>query len=117
MTVSDYMKVMWAIVPSVVMAVGWIYMLKILKVFGRANMFGSQADSITGRELATILAALRSWQMDLQSQENPPAILELFFSSEDDTGLCTPLTVSEIDSLCEKLNFHYPKQDSPDLLK
>jgi hypothetical protein len=51
------------------------------------------------RELATVLAALRSWQHDIAQNEDGPADAEHF----DDT--ITPLSVGEIDELCERLNF------------
>ena len=50
-----------------------------------------------GRELATVLAALRYWQQDLEANDAPP-ISEEFFAD------CEPLTSEEIDSLCERLN-------------
>lgn len=49
------------------------------------------------RELATVLAALRYWQQDLDENEEPP-ISEHFFNS------ITPLTSDEIDELCDRLN-------------
>lgn len=51
---------------------------------------------LTDRELATVLAALRYWQIDLDANNGVP-ICEHF---ED----VTPLTVDEIDELCERLN-------------
>lgn len=48
------------------------------------------------RELATILAALRYWQQDLAANSDGP-ISEHFAET-------TPLTVAEIDNLCERLN-------------
>jgi hypothetical protein len=50
----------------------------------------------TERELATVLAALRYWQQDLAENEDGP-ICEHFTDQ-------TPLTVEEIDDLCERLN-------------
>jgi hypothetical protein len=47
------------------------------------------------RELATVLAALRYWQQDLAENDSP--ISEHFAEH-------TPLTVEEIDDLCERLN-------------
>jgi hypothetical protein len=52
---------------------------------------------LSKRELATVLAALRYWQQDLQRNDEPP-ICEHF-----DKHL-TPLTVDEIDALIERLN-------------
>jgi hypothetical protein len=58
----------------------------------------TDASSITvnSRELATVLAALRRWQRDLAENEEGP-ICDYFTD-------CTPLTVDEIDDLCERLN-------------
>ncbi len=55
---------------------------------------------MTKRELATVLAALRYWQMDLASH-SPDDIVDVggHFVNE------TPLTSEEIDQLCEELNF------------
>jgi hypothetical protein len=50
---------------------------------------------ISDRELATVLAALRYWQQDLAENDRP---ISEHFESE------TPLTVEEIDMLCERLN-------------
>jgi hypothetical protein len=52
---------------------------------------------LSSRELATVLAALRYWQQDLETNEEPP-ICEHFKDGE------TPLTPEEIDTLCERLN-------------
>jgi hypothetical protein len=49
----------------------------------------------TERELATMLAALRYWQQDLAESDGP--ISEHF-------NEYPPLTVEEIDELCEWLN-------------
>ncbi len=51
---------------------------------------------LSDRELATLLAALRYWQQDLTESEEGP-ISEHFEDVE-------PLTVEEIDDLCERLN-------------
>ncbi len=53
----------------------------------------------TERELATVLAALRYWQQDLAANEDEGPILPDHFEE----GLA-PLTVAEIDDLCERLN-------------
>jgi hypothetical protein len=53
---------------------------------------------LTGRELATVLAALRCWQQRLDDSEGKAPIRNHF----DDT--VTPLTAGEIDGLCERLN-------------
>ena len=50
-----------------------------------------------GRELATVLAALRYWQQDLEANDAPPISGEFFAD-------CEPLTSEEIDQLCERLN-------------
>ena len=52
--------------------------------------------SFTDRELATILGALRYWQQDLAANEEGP-ISEHFTEH-------TPLSVDEIDDLCERIN-------------
>jgi len=49
----------------------------------------------TDRELATVLAALRYWQHDLAENDGP---ISEHFAQE------TPLSVEEIDDLCERLN-------------
>ena len=54
---------------------------------------------MTKRELATVLAALRYWQMDLESNPDDIVDPEGFFLEEQ------PLTTKEIDQLCERLNF------------
>ena len=51
------------------------------------------------RELATVLAALRYWQQDLADNEENGPISPEHFDEE-----VTPLTVEEIDELCERLN-------------
>jgi hypothetical protein len=50
---------------------------------------------LTSRELATVLAALRHWQQDLAQNQRP---ISEHFADE------TPLSVEEIDDLCERLN-------------
>jgi hypothetical protein len=51
------------------------------------------------RELATVLAALRYWQQDLADNQDAGPISPVHFDDE-----ATPLTVDEIDALCERLN-------------
>ena len=51
------------------------------------------------RELATVLAALRCWQRDLSENQDDGPI-----SAEHFDILITPLTLEEIDDLCERLN-------------
>jgi hypothetical protein len=53
---------------------------------------------LTRRQLATVLAALRYWQQDLAANKDEGPISEHF------GGEITPLTVEEIDDLCERLN-------------
>jgi hypothetical protein len=53
--------------------------------------------TLTDRDLATVLAALRYWQQDLSENEGP--IITHHFDDR-----ITPLTVEEIDDLCEQLN-------------
>jgi len=53
---------------------------------------------LTDRELATVLAALRHWQRAVP-EKDAHAYSPLHFVS------CRPLSHSEIDGLCEKLNF------------
>ena len=50
---------------------------------------------LTDRELATVLAALRRWQQDLAENDGP---ISAHFADQ------TPLSVEEIDELCERLN-------------
>jgi len=54
---------------------------------------------LSDQELATVLAALRYWQQDLANHENEGPIDDEHFSDE-----VSPLTVAEIDELCERLN-------------
>lgn len=54
---------------------------------------------LTKRETATVLAALRSWQQDLQEGDLIPE--EDF---PDHFELEEPLKTGEIDALCEKIN-------------
>lgn len=58
---------------------------------------------LTRQELATVLAAFRYWQGDLaQNKEGGPISPDHF----DETT--APLTVEEIDVLCERLNAPQP---------
>lgn len=52
--------------------------------------------NISNKETATILAALRYWQQDLDANDEPP-ISDHFYDEE-------PLTSCEIDVLCEHIN-------------
>lgn len=56
------------------------------------------SDSLTERELATVLASLRFWQRHLETHRGEIPFADHF----DDT--ITPLTVEEIDDLCERVN-------------
>lgn len=57
-------------------------------------------NKLTDKELATVLAALRLWQRNLDSEYKNYGIVgsKKFFLKEK------PLSPDEIDSLCEKLN-------------
>ena len=59
-----------------------------------------------GRELATVLAALRYWQQDLEANDGPPISGEFFAD-------CEPLTSEEIDELCERLNTQSAEPRAP----
>lgn len=52
---------------------------------------------LTSRELATVLAALRYWQRDLESADEIIDVGEHFADH-------LPLNAAEIDELCERLN-------------
>ena len=52
---------------------------------------------MTKKELATVLAALRYWQQDLDANDSPPIDGEHFTEFK-------PLSSEEIDELCERLN-------------
>jgi hypothetical protein len=55
---------------------------------------------ISIRELATILAALRSWQHEMTAGEQPSCLLnDYHFDAKN-----KPLSATEIDALCERLN-------------
>lgn len=54
---------------------------------------------LTNCELATVLAALRHWQQNLASNKNQGPISPDHF--DDQTS---PLTIKEIDDLCERIN-------------
>jgi hypothetical protein len=55
---------------------------------------------VTDRELATLLAALRTWQRTVAEKHAQ----KLVSSSQFEDGI-SPLTAKEIDELCERLNF------------
>ena len=54
---------------------------------------------LTDRKLATVLAALRYWQQNLADHEGESPLVAEHFDAVN-----TPLTVAEIDALCERLN-------------
>jgi hypothetical protein len=56
---------------------------------------------VTDRELATLLAALRTWQRTVAEEKQAQ---ELVSPSHFEDGI-SPLTAEEIDELCERLNF------------
>jgi hypothetical protein len=58
--------------------------------------------NLSARELATVLAALRYWQQDLERNEEEEDSGPIIADHFDET--ITPLTVEEIDELCERLN-------------
>jgi hypothetical protein len=57
--------------------------------------------TVTARELATILAALRYWQGELSDNDGVDALEN---DIATDGGTLKPLTVEEIGALCERLN-------------
>ena len=60
----------------------------------------------TARELATVLAALRHWQQQLPRASLAFADGLPHFTDE------TPLSVDEIDTLCDRLNESFPAATS-----
>ena len=58
--------------------------------------------NLTAREIATILAALRTWQANIDTPEDFKAMTEdnEHFPDEE----VAPLNVNEIDELCERIN-------------
>ena len=57
---------------------------------------------LNSRELATVLAALRLWQRDLEEVGVGQDMQEFFTEYE-------PLSSAEITQLCERLNFGEPE--------
>jgi hypothetical protein len=55
--------------------------------------------SFSERELATVLAALRHWQRELSEGD------DVSISPEHFTDRVTPLTIAEVDELCQYLNY------------
>jgi hypothetical protein len=63
---------------------------------------------LTERELATVLAALRHWQIV------SPESAEAYEDIATDGGKFEPLTMDESDELCMRLNFgENPNGDTP----
>jgi len=58
---------------------------------------------LSDREVATVLAALRYWQGEC-GPENAEATDNVHFDE------CAPLTMTEIDGLCERLNAGGPSK-------
>ena len=56
--------------------------------------------NVTGREFATILAALRHWQ----ASERNTITKAPEYDIASDSGAFEPLANDEIDALCEQLN-------------
>ena len=71
--------------------IGWLRAIRLM-----IEQQQDPAVPFTDRELATILAALRYWQQDLTANEEGP-ICDHFTEH-------SPLTVDEIDDLCERIN-------------
>ncbi len=65
---------------------------------------------LTSRELATVLAALRYWQqrqadsLDVQEQPAVPLDFHGCWDVATDGGTLEPLSVTEIDGLCLRIN-------------
>lgn len=59
-------------------------------------------EELTVRERATVLAALRYWQIWLPIESDCP---ERYVDIATDGGGLEPLSEEEVDSLIEKLNF------------
>lgn len=53
----------------------------------------------TPEEIATILAALRYWQLHVRLSRNPKTLMSGGHFNEVD-----PLTIDQIDDLCAKIN-------------
>lgn len=53
--------------------------------------------NLSDRELTTILAALRWWQISIIRNNHTPPIVEHFYDH-------TPLDLEEIETLCDNLN-------------
>lgn len=60
---------------------------------------GADPYLLTGRELDTILAALRLWQLGLAQEAVPPELQAIAANG------AVPLTVEEVDAVAERLTF------------
>ena len=65
---------------------------------------------LNDRELGTVLAALRYWQARIELRTGAWVTRTAFEMDErmaaiDDIAGDTPLTIEEIDTLCERLNY------------
>ena len=61
---------------------------------------------MNGSELATVLAALRYWQADLDQWEYLRSAVPPFHDMHFENS--PPLTSEEVDDLCERLNSEGP---------
>jgi len=69
----------------------------------------------TAREQATILAALRNWQSeDYYWYHQPQARLPMSIDHDDFFFEHEPLTIEQIDELCERINFDGTDQEPCD---
>ena len=60
---------------------------------------------MTDRETATVLAALRYWQLQLPVEPyGPRDVAEIAGEIAEDGGRFPMLTAEEIDELCERIN-------------
>jgi len=66
---------------------------------GTFKIIGDTSVTLSYREHATMLAALRYYQNDLRDDHN-----WLHGEIATDGGTLDPLTVEEIDALCERIN-------------
>jgi hypothetical protein len=77
----------------------------------------------TKSELATILVALRNWQLTLSNlciaENNGKALLAAVSENYSEYAgyfrACQPLTIDEIDTLCEKLSGPRDREQEPRL--
>lgn len=64
-------------------------------------MMVGDGDVVTRRATATLLAALRMWQLALEGTLPQP---EALLGIATDGGALVPLTAAEIDDMCEAIN-------------